>query len=124
MSDQQDKTFIGNVFTGKFHEATGQIDLTFLINRDSLATLVSLATEAKKAEAAGQLLPPGTSSHEKYGRQIKLRIRQSRSGNLYCELDTWQPDPNKAKKPEPAQPATVVTPVVQDVPPDQDDLPF
>lgn len=123
MSDQE-KIFVGNVFPGKFHEATGQVDLSFLLNRESLATLVNLATEAKKAEAAGQPLPLGTHSHEKYGRQIRLRIRQSRSGNLYCELDTWQPDPNKAKKPDPAQPATVATPVVQDVPPGEDDLPF
>lgn len=118
----QDKEFIGVLFTGKFHEA-GSVDLNFILGRESLAKLFRLAKEAKEAEQQGKPLPPGTASHEKYGRQIKLRIRTSREGNPYCEIDTWQPDASRAKPSSPIQAQPVAMPAVPEVA-EENDLPF
>lgn len=108
-----EKQFIGSVFSGKFHEAKN-VDLSFIIDRNSLKTLVDLMKAAKDAEKAGNDLPPGTANHAKYGRQVKLRIRTSMSGKPYCEIDTWQPQLQ----------AETVTAEPVNTPPNEDDLFF
>lgn len=49
---------------------------------------------------------------------VSINIKQSRGGNFYCDLDTWEPEKGIAK----AQGVNNAEPAVKDLP--ADDLPF
>ena len=36
---------------------------------------------------------------------INLQVKEAKSGKWYAEVDTWKPDPNRARPSQPAQPA-------------------
>lgn len=109
---QQDKTFIGRCFNGKFQEGTADIKL--LIDGEALKQLLDIAKDAKEQKGAGAELPAGVTEYNG-NLQINLRVRTNRDGSKsYCELDTWKPDGQK--KTQPVAEAEVVE--------DMEELPF
>ncbi len=131
MSDKPDKIFLGRVFPGPF--ASQGVDVKLILRGEDVATLISLRNAAKQAKQAGQPLPPGATEY-KGEIQLNIRIKASQNGNLYAEIDTYVPDPNRQAPAANHQPARGQTPTVPParqqpraeavVVDESDDLPF
>ncbi len=129
MSDKPDKQFIGRVFPGPF--ASQGTDVKLILRGEDVQALNVLGKAAKQAKQSGQPLPPGATEY-KGEIQLNIRIKASQNGNLYAEIDTYVPDPNR--QPQQAQPARGQQPTVPPARPQQrpeavvmedpDDLPF
>jgi hypothetical protein len=109
----KEKQFVGRVFGGKFHDAEST-HLKLLLTGEDLSALIKLGKEAKAAKESGQALPLGTQLYQG-NVQIKLEIKSSQSGNLFCEVDTYVKPEGQAAK---AEKKTVEAEVIDD------DLPF
>jgi hypothetical protein len=92
----EEKQFIGRAFEGKFHDAE-QTHINLLITGEDLNALIKLGKAAKQAQEEGWPSPPGTQIYE--GKvQIKLEVKSSQSGKMYCAVNTYIA-PEKESKP-------------------------
>ena len=87
--EQQDKQFFFKVFKGRFDGENGpdQRDMDIIVAQEDVKQIRALFMRAYEGEDV-----PGMSRHEKYGLQMRLRLRTSREGKLYVELNTYKPE--------------------------------